>query len=148
MYEIALFLHVLAGLLWVGAGIFLQLQMVRVRSAQGQAVVADQGDDFAWTDKLIFMPASLVAILTGVFMVIDNDAWEFSQVWVIVALALWVLSAIMGGAVGGRTIKQIESVRSEGGDVGPLVDRYLATTWIDVLILLGLVAMMVFKPGT
>lgn len=147
MYELLVFIHIMGGLTWFGSGLFHQLHMNRLRASNGQAAVAAQFDSFAWSEKWIFVPAPLLVIATAITMVLVDDAWSFSQPWVYLSLALWVVAAIMGGAVGGKTMGQINETRERGGDVAPLVDRYLSLAWIDVAILVSLLALMVFKPG-
>lgn len=147
MYELLVFIHILGGLTWFGGGLFYQLHMNRLRASNGQTAVVDQFDSFAWSEKWLFLPAPLLVIATAITMVLVNDAWSFSQPWIYVSLALWVVEAIMGGAVGGRLMGRINETRERGGDVASLVDRYLSLAWIDVAILVFLLALMVFKPG-
>lgn len=147
MYELAIFLHILAGIAWFGTGLFYQLHTNRLRSVSDGGEVADVMESFSWAEKWIFIPAPLLVLATGIVMVTANDAWAFSQVWVYLALSLWVAEAIMGGAVGGRLIGQISEARVDGGDVSLLVDRYLSLAWIDVAILTVILYLMVFKPG-
>lgn len=147
MYELLVFIHILGGLTWFGGGLFYQLHMNRLRASNGQTAVVDQFDSFAWSEKWLFLPAPLLVIATAITMVLVNDAWSFSQPWIYVSLALWVVEAIMGGAVGGRLMGRINETRERGGDIASLVDRYLSLAWIDVAILVFLLALMVFKPG-
>ncbi len=147
MYITILFVHILAGIAWFGGGLFFQLHMNRLRAADGQSAAASQLETFGWAEKWIFIPAPLLALVTGITMVATNDGWTFSQPWVYLSLVLWVVSAITGGAVGGKNLKQIMQARADGGDVTPLVDRYLSLAWIDVAILTLILFLMVFKPG-
>jgi len=147
MYELAIFLHILAGIAWFGTGLFFQLHTNRLRSVSGGGEVADVMESFSWTEKWIFIPAPVLVLATGIVMVVSNDAWAFSQPWVYLALSLWVAEAIMGGAVGGKLLARISETRTDGGDVSSLVDRYLSLAWIDVAILTAILYLMVFKPG-
>jgi uncharacterized membrane protein len=147
MYEVAVFIHILAGIAWFGGGMFHQLHMNRLRASNGQEAVAAQEETFEWAEKWVFIPAPLLVLATGIIMVTVNDAWAFSQPWVYLALGLWVLEAIMGGAVAGRLVSRIKETRAAGGDLTLLVDRYLALSWIDVAILTVVLVLMVFKPG-
>lgn len=96
---------------------------------------------------LVFIPAPLLVLATGITMVAVNDAWAFSQPWVYLTLALFVADAILAGAVGGKTIGRIQEGWSQGADVSAFVDRYLSIAWVDVAILTVILALMVFKPG-
>lgn len=147
MYELTIFLHILAGIAWFGTGLFYQLHTNRLRSVSDGGEVADVMESFSWAEKWIFIPGPLLVLATGIVMVLVNDAWAFSQLWVYLALSLWVVEAIMGGAVGGKLIARISETRAGGGDVSALVDRYLSLAWIDVAILTAILYLMVFKPG-
>lgn len=147
MYELAIFVHILAGIAWFGAGLFYQLHTSRLRAVSGHGDVAVAMESFLWTEKWIFIPAPLLVIITGIVMVVANGAWAFSQPWVYLALSLWVLEAIMGGAVGGRLLGRIQETLAGDGDPSALIDRYLSLAWIDVAILTAILVLMVFKPG-
>jgi uncharacterized membrane protein len=102
VYTTILFIHILAGLAWFGGGLFFQLHMNRLRAADGQSAAASQLETFFWSEKWIFIPAPLLALLTGITMVATNDVWGFSQPWGYLSLGLWVASAIMGAQSGAR----------------------------------------------
>lgn len=46
-----------------------------------------------WLDDWIFTPAPLLVIATGITMAIMNDAWDFSQPWVYLAMGLIATSS-------------------------------------------------------
>ena len=148
MYEIAVLIHILAGIAWLGGGLFIQLHAQRVRVAQGNEAVAAYLDSIEWTGTRWFPPASLGVLVTGLIMVATNDAWGFGQEWIYMALIFFVISGVLGGAIGNRVLKQIRQTNQEGGDLNPLLDRLVRIEWLDIIALLLIVVLMVFKPGT
>jgi hypothetical protein len=55
---------------------------------------------FAWT-KWLFLPMPLLALATGITMVVMNNGIGFGDLWVIIALSLLILSLVLAGGVGG-----------------------------------------------
>ena len=148
MYEVAVLIHILAAIAWLGAGLFIQLHAQRVRTAQGTEAVVGFLDSIEWTGTRWFPVASMGVLITGLIMVSTQDAWGFGQEWIYMALIFFVISGILGGFMGNRILKQIRQTNEEGGDLNPLLDRLSRIEWLDIIALLLIVVLMVYKPGT
>ena len=102
-------------------------------------------------EKYIYIPAPILVLLTGLTMVAVNDAWRFSQPWVYMALTLLVLAGILGGAVGSRLEKRMESLREEdrvaSSDYEQVLAKTLNSGWLELALMVGLILLMVYKPG-
>ncbi len=109
----------------------------RVKFAQSAGVVG----------PLIGVSALLI-LGTGIGMVLDS-AIEISETWVWLGLALFGLSAVVGGAYFGPTSNKIVAAL-EGGRTEE-ADRRAKTfnlvSRLDTLLLVVIVGIMVFKPG-
>jgi uncharacterized membrane protein len=147
LYEFLKTLHVLAAVAWVGGAILMQLLVYRLR-ASGPAF----GGLFAqseWLGNRLFMPASIVALVTGIWMTID--AWEFEQAWIVIGLAGIAYSAVTGAAILGPTGQKIGALTAEKGpgdaEVQGLIDKMVRVSRIDLVVLIVVVANMVIKPG-
>jgi len=151
MYQLLLVVHVLAGIAWVGGGLTNQLAIQQARRSGGAVEVDAQMVSLAWMEKLIYIPAPVVVLLSGVTMVAVQDAWSFSQPWVYLALTLIVVAGILGGAVGGRLERRVEELRADGLVESPefaqTLTKVLNSGWLELVLMIALVFLMVYKPG-
>ena len=148
LYELLLFVHIVAAMVWVGGGILLTILAVRV----------DRSEDMGF--RLRFSRASavigpvagtaaIVVLAMGVAMVVQNDAWSLSQTWIWLALVLFAISAFVGGGYFGRAGKRIDAAL-EANDVerANLLTRQMRrVSTVDLTVLLVVVWLMVAKPG-
>jgi hypothetical protein len=98
---------------------------------------------------VVFLPASLVVIVTGVVMTVQQ--WSFGQLWIALAVALWVLSAALGAIyVGPRIGKVGRLFEAEGPDseaARALLGRLFLVSRLELVSFAVILALMVFKPG-
>lgn len=146
MYELLVVAHILSAMVWIGGAIVLMLSFRGLKKAQGQAAVDETMGRLEPTMNRIFLPAPILVIATGLTMVIVNDAWAFSQVWVYVAISLFVVVLVMGGGFGDRMEKQMKEARAEGRSLPYVFDRYLRLGFIEMGVILVIVFLMVYKP--
>jgi uncharacterized membrane protein len=64
--EFLLFLHVWVAVIWIGGGLMMQFFGIRAVMSGDPARVAVLGQDIAWISKRVFIPASLLAVASGV----------------------------------------------------------------------------------
>ena len=151
MYEILIVLHILAGIAWVGGGLTQQLAVQQAHKSGGPRGADQQMVAMAWMERYIYMPAPILVLLTGITMVAVRDAWGFSQPWVYLALTLLVLAGILGGAVGSKLEKRMEALREEDRVDSPDYEQVLAKAlnsgWLELVIMVCIVVLMVYKPG-
>jgi uncharacterized membrane protein len=151
LYETLLTIHVLAAVTWVGANFGLSVLAARVKSAD-PARLPGTLQDFGWYGQRFNFGSSLVLIVTAVWMVLDQDAWKFSQAWIIIGLAIYATSFVIGAAFLGPTGDKIgKGIQASGGQVTPEVeaniDRLLTVARFELVVLMLAVVDMVVKPG-
>lgn len=150
MYTTILFIHILAGMAWLGTGIAFQGSVESVLKKEGQVEADRLFERLAWAEKWIFIPMPLLVLATGITMVVTNEGIQFSNLWVIVALSLFVASLILAGGIGGRYDKQLKAHREAGTQASPehgvLLRSFLRVNAIEVVAILVMVSMMVFRP--
>ena len=150
IYSIALFLHIVGALgLFVGLGLeWASLSYLR------RAATTEQAREwlklFASLRRLY--PITWLAILIPGFYM-TAVAWR-GAAWISVALVAVVLLAVLGAALGGRQMAPIgQALSAQGGPLSaptrdqinnPLLWSFL---WIRTGIALGIVFLMVVKPG-
>lgn len=143
--------HVLAAIVWVGGGIFIQIYVTRLRSAGDQMRLMRFAKDLEKLGNAIFLPASLLVLLFGIAMIWYSPAWEITQLWVILGLAGIANTIVVGAAFLGPEAGRIARVAEERGPDDPEILR--RTQWIftisryDLTVLVLVVIDMVVKPG-
>lgn len=146
MYEAIVIVHILSGFAWVGGGFVLMLGARNIKAADGQANADSMVEAFEKTTALLFAIAPILVLATGIAQVVMKTSYDFSQLWIILAIVLFVATAIMGGAIGGRWEKQMKAAREDGRSLPDLFDRWLRLGWIEMVILAAIIALMVYKP--
>ncbi len=143
--------HVLAAMVWVGGGLMLSLIGLRARSSADPRTIADFARVLPWVGIRVLMPAVILVLVTGVWMVFADAEWHFSQPWVLLALGLFALAFAIGAVYLSRVGIQLARAGAPGrgpAAAAALLDRWLVGYGLVLLILLVAVWDMVFKPGT
>ena len=149
-YELLLFGHLLAALVWVGGDFMIQMFYLRARAA-GPEAVAGFAKSVEWIGLRVLNTAALLVVAFGVLLVIEVDGYEFSQFWISAALVMFLASAITGAAFLGPESGRISALSEERGPEDPEVQRRIARilliSRIELVLLVLIVLDMVLKPG-
>ena len=147
MNEVLLFVHIVAGMVWIGGGVLMTLLSMRMAKADAQTRMRFGQE----SGKLgaLFGISALVVLLAGITMVLRDERWDFSQTWVWLALVLIAVSLLVGGAYYGRTGKRIGAALADGqSDEADRLTRQMSTvSAVDMVVLFAIVWLMVAKPG-
>jgi uncharacterized membrane protein len=142
-------LHIVASMVWVGGVVTLSALASQILRRGEREEIARFVGSVRLIGPLVFAPPPLLLIATGIWSVIDNDAWDFGQTWVWLAIALLLAASVFGAVFQSRAA--ISAGRSAAaGDDREAARQLGRWTWGLLLIfLLLLVATwdMVFKPG-
>ena len=149
-YEFLLFGHLLAAMAWVGGDLMIQLFYLRARVAGPDRELAFS-KEVEWIGLRVINPMALLVVIFGVLLVIEIDAYEFSQFWITAALAMFLTSFIVGAGFLGPESGRIGKLGNERGAADPEVRRrirrILLVSRIELLLLVLIVLDMVLKPG-
>jgi uncharacterized membrane protein len=147
-YELFLFLHVAAAIIWLGAGfLFAMLVWHAIKEGDRQRE-AGYHQEVGYMAPRLFIPASFATLVFGIVAAADGD-WPFN-LWLVIGLVGWLVSFLLG----------ILYFKPEGERIGALVaehgpgnveadERVHRLNWVDrvqLTILLTVVADMVIKP--
>jgi uncharacterized membrane protein len=150
VYNTLKFLHVLSAVVWVGSGIFVQLQASRLRKLD-LARLASFAKDLEFWGRRFFAPASLSTGVLGVALVLYSPVLGFSTTWIWLGLVGFGLTFITGaffiGPTSGKLGKIVEVRPPDDPEVQAAITRILTISRIDQLVLVLVIADMVFKPG-
>ena len=153
MYEFLKTIHVIFAAIWVGTAAQQQFAAARaqMRAKSDPKYLVEFADDAEWYGKRLFAPASGITAVFGVLLVIQSG-WEFNDLWIIIGIALFVLSSIIGAAFltpeSGRLKELVAQKGMDDPEVKGRIARINMVVRVDFLILIAVVADMVVKPGT
>jgi uncharacterized membrane protein len=149
LYDYLLFLHILAGMVWVGGGISLAVLASRALRDPEPGAVSRFIGNLRVIGPLVLAPATAAVVGFGVWLVLDSAAWGFDQFWVQLALILFVAAFLIGAAYQSRAA--INADRAAAREDHDEARRQLARwSWGYRAVLLLLVVAtwdMVTKPG-
>jgi hypothetical protein len=124
MYDWLLFLHLIAAFL-LAVTVVMYSAVALGSTAPGRTLfVADRCWDVGGLGTLIF----------GIWLALYLDQYDFFDGWILGALALWFVATGLG-----QTIQR----RTAAGETAAVATMH----WIRTLVVLGLLVVMVWKPG-
>jgi uncharacterized membrane protein len=141
-------IHVLAAIVWLGGALVTGVLVLRLKLAEpGHRLGFAR--DLAFVGERVYAPAAVVSLVFGVWMVLDRDAYEFSQAWILIGLiGLLVTAALATGFMIPQTKKAIGYMESGNGPAaGAVIRKVGVVSRLATLILLVALWAMVFKPG-
>ena len=149
-YELWLFLHISAVILWIGGGVAAQVFAALTKRAGDPAQSVALGRNVSFLVSRVFLPSSLVVVVTGIALT-ENGGWDWSEPFIVAGLVGWaVVSATAFGYVSGAMGRVGRRMAAEGPSPALLADvnRLVLLARVVLLILFVLVFMMTVKLGT
>lgn len=148
MRVLLLVLHILAVSAWLGANIAQVLSTKRLVGHGGQTAAAWMDTTVFW-GRVLYMPASIVILATGVGLVLDSTLYEFSDAFVSIGFLAVVISAVMAMAVFAKGGQAAAAAFNAGDDStgNALVNKLVPWGILDTVILVVAIIAMVAKWG-
>jgi uncharacterized membrane protein len=149
LYDWLLFLHILAAMIWLGGVVAVTVLASEVLHSGKHDSIARFVASLRVIGPLTLGPGSLAVLGFGIWLVLDSDAWDFGQRWIILPLAIVAAAFVVGGAVVGRAATGARRA-AEAGDDREAIRQLQRWSWgMRLILVLLLVATwdMVFKPG-
>jgi uncharacterized membrane protein len=149
-YEFLLFFHISMAVIWIGGGAMIQFFALRIMKATDPMRLAEFGRDVEWISTRVFIPASLLAFVSGVWMVIDSDFWGFGDDWIVIGLILYATTFLAGALFFGPESGRLGKLAATEGPTSPVVQqrmqRLIALTRADLMLLFLIIFDMSTKP--
>src|SRR5262245_15703098 len=143
-----LFGHILGAMAWLGGGLVLALVGLRTRRSKELASYQEFAGTLGYVGPRVLMPGVIAVLVFGLWMVLESEAWDFSQLWIQIAIGLFAVAFVIGALYLSRVGIAMGKPESATIDAQRrLVGRWLTGYGIVLLILLIAVWDMVFKPG-
>jgi uncharacterized membrane protein len=147
-YELLLFLHVAMAVIWVGGGLMMQFFGLRASLSGDPGRMAALGEDIEWISQRVFIPGSLLALVTGILLVIESDFYGFGDDWIVIGLVLYALSFLAGTLFLSPESGRIGKLMEEGSpEAGPRTMRLILVSRTELVVLFLLIYDMTVKPG-
>lgn len=151
LYDTLLFLHILAIASWFGSAVALRILMARGERSRNAGLLQGIGAEAPFFSKMIFMPLSLIVLVTGVSMVIKGP-WSFGEPFVSFGLFVIIVAVLMGPLLMAPTSSKLKAAMAEHGptheSVVRLKGRLNAGSSVVLVLLVIATWMMVAKPGS
>jgi Predicted integral membrane protein (DUF2269) len=151
LYELLLFVHVMATVVWIGAGFFsLVLAIGYDRDSDESAIRRFLVDQERLALRL-FVPSSLIVVLMGIALVIESDAWSFDQLWIVLGLIGYAATFATGLFYIKPASERIgAAMEREGGRLTPQlrteIRKLMVKARVDQVVLAVVIFDMVAKP--
>ena len=149
-YELWLFLHLSGAIVWIGGATVAQVFGILAQRTGDPAQSAAFGRSMAFIGPKVFMPASLVVLVTGALLTEDGN-WDWSEPFVWLGILGWLLVAVIAFAYLTRAMGQVGArLAAEGPspEIGAEVRKLVVLARVLILVLFVIVFVMVVKPGT
>jgi len=146
-YEFLLFLHVLAAAVWFGAALLALVLLELAARTSDTPFIVRFGEYDERLAPLLFIPAALVTLASGVALVFDGP-WSFTDDgWVIAGLLLFVAIFVLGVALIVPAGKKLGALAGGNAPIAELQEQ-IGRLRLLSLIAVGLLAVAIFFMTT
>jgi hypothetical protein len=146
--DVLLILHIAGAGTWLGANV-VQAMAPSLAGKQGPAAQAGWYRVAAKLSSRLYMPAAILILATGIWMVLLEDAYGFGTLFVTIGFGMIVIGALLGIFVFDRGSQQAASA-IEAGDQSAIksaTGRVAAFGVLDTVLLLFTITAMVLRLG-
>jgi uncharacterized membrane protein len=146
------FAHVLSAIVWVGGGLMLSIVGLRVRASGDQNAIRQFAGTLGYAGIRVLLPAVVGTLGFGIWLILENEAWDFGQLWVRIALGLFAVAFLIGAVYLSRIGTRLQRLAlgdepTAANEGSTLLDRWLLGYAMVLVVLLIAMWDMVFKPG-
>jgi uncharacterized membrane protein len=149
-YEFLLFAHISMAAIWVGGAAMMQFFGLRAIKSPDPVRLAQIGQDIEWIGNRVLIPASALAVVSGILLVIDSDFFGFGDDWIVIGLVLFAITFFAGALFFGPESGRLGKLVAAEGPTSPAVQaklrRLLALSRADLMLLFLIIFDMAVKP--
>jgi uncharacterized membrane protein len=148
-YEVLLFLHILAAIVWIGGGIAIQFVAVRAEQTRNGPFMQALGESSDWLAKRLFIPSSLATLVLGILLTIEGP-WTFDTLWLDLGFVGFAVSFLTGilflKPEGERIGRAIAAHGPASAEARHHIRRIMVVERVQLVILVLVVGAMSIKP--
>lgn len=141
LYEILLVAHVLAVIVWLGGSLTMLALWRRAVVTSDTRAVASQADIGLWFDRRLAIPASIVVLLAGGWLMTEGS-WQMDQGWLHIGMAAVFAAAGVSLLWTGRFQRKLIA----GNASSEVVGRITLGTVVSIGLMLIALWAMIVKP--
>jgi uncharacterized membrane protein len=146
-YELLLFAHISMAVIWIGGGLMMQFFGIRASMSGDPARMAALGQDIEWIGTRIILPVSLLALVTGILLVVEIPGLGFGDDWIVMGLVLYAVTFLTGALFLGPESKRIAALVAQGSpEAGRRTLRLILLARLDLVLLFFILFVMAVKP--
>ena len=123
---------------------------LRAINAHDPMRLVQVGQDIEWIGTRVLVPSSLLAVVSGILLVIDSDVWGFGDDWILLGIILFAITFVAGAFFFGPESGRVAKLAEAEGPGSPVVQarlrRLLALTRADSMLLFLIIFDMSVKP--
>lgn len=146
--DVLLVLHIAGAGTWLGANV-VQAVVPPMAARRSAEVLAGWYRITSSMASRLYVPAAILILITGVLMVLDNEAYGFGTLFVTIGFGMIVVGALFGqfvfGPGGEAAADAVES--GEASAIRATVGRLTRYGVIDTVLLLFTITAMVLRLG-
>src|SRR5262245_62620377 len=149
-YELWLFLHISAAIVWIGGATVAQVFGILAQRSGDPAQSAAFGRSMGFIGPKVFLPASVAVLITGILLAEDGN-WDWGEWFIVLGLIGWVVVAVTAFAFLTRAMAAVGArLATEGPspELGAEVRKLALLARVLIFVLFVIVFVMVVKPGT
>ena len=149
-YELWTFVHVVGVIVWLGGAAVAQVFGLLATRAGDPLRSATFGRDMAFIGPKIFLPASVVVLVSGVLLTEDGN-WPWSEPFILLGIVGWTAVSLIAFAYLTRAMGRVGARMAAEGpspELGSEVNRLVLLARVLILVLFAVVFVMIVKPGT
>lgn len=144
--NILLVLHIAGAGTWLGANV-VQAVVSPAAARFGKEALAGWFRLTSVLARRLYIPAAILILVTGVLLVLDNEAYGFGSTFVTIGMAMIVVGAVLGmtvfGPGGDAAAAAVES--GDASRIRSAVARITRWGIVDTVLLLATITVMVLR---
>lgn len=144
--NILLVLHIAGAGTWLGANV-VQAVVSPAAARFGKEALAGWFRLTSVLARRLYIPAAILILVTGVLLVLDNEAYGFGSTFVTIGMAMIVVGAVLGmtvfGPGGDAAAAAVES--GDASRIRSAVARITRWGMVDTVLLLATITVMVLR---
>jgi uncharacterized membrane protein len=147
-YELYLFIHIAAAVVWVGGGFMLVILGIQAEKANDERGLRTVFEQIGSVATKVIVPASVVVLLMGILMIVDGP-WSLKYLWLVLGLLGYLATFATGiGILTPQSEKMGARLAAEGMTPANAqgIRRILTIARADVVVLFVVIADMALKP--
>ena len=143
-HKILLTLHVLFAVLIIGP-----LALLDLVGPMAIKRGADELPVLRWGHRIAkaLGPASSAVLVLGLILVWHSDGVEIGDTWVILAIILFIVAAVLGGAIGGKVYESAIGKLERGESAAAEASKAQLIGLVNFVVLVCVIWLMFDKPG-